>query len=187
MAQEITGQSLKDYMATIDANLIINSPITRKDIKVAEDIFGPSTKCLQGKQKRQPSAIHRQDIALIPPQIYQQCKNIHLYINIFFVNKLPFLITLSEGMRFISMEYLPNRQEGTIFKALMRVRKIYNLRQFKVQHITADSEFEVLRPDLSNNQIILTTVADDEHVPQIERCIRTVKERMRTALSGMPF
>lgn len=185
-AQEINGQSLKDCLTTMDNNLIMNCPVTRDDIEVAESVFGPSTLCVQGKQTRRPSPIHCQDVAVIPPQIHERHKHVHLCIDVFFVNKIPFLITPSEGVRFMSTECLPNRQQDTIFKALMRVRQIHNLQQFKTAQVTADSEFKALQPDLADNQIGLTTVADDKHIPQIKRCIRTIEEQMHMAISGLP-
>lgn len=69
MIQEITGQSLADYLVTIDENLMMNCPVERRDVKAAEDIFGPSELILQGKTTRCPSPIHTQEITVIPPDM----------------------------------------------------------------------------------------------------------------------
>jgi hypothetical protein len=50
-----------------------------------------------------------------------------------------------------------------------------------------DGQFESLRADLADLRINLNTVSADEHVPEIERRIRTVKERTRCIYNTLPF
>ena len=49
--------------------------------------------------------------------------------------------------------------------------------------ILADQEFEPMQSTFP----MLNTTSRDEHVPEIERCIRTVKERTRSAYNMLPF
>ena len=42
-----------------------------------------------------------------------------------------------------------------------------------------DPAFECIRNDLNKNEIKLTTCDANRHVPQVERCIRELKERIR--------
>lgn len=100
-------------------------------------------------------------------------------VDTMFVNKLPFLMTVSKGIKFITAECVPNRQEDTILATILRIKKMHNLQIFWIRQVNADPEFEKLRADLADNQIALETVADDEHVPETERCIHTTKERAR--------
>jgi hypothetical protein len=52
----------------------------------------------------------------------------------------------------------------------------------------ADEEFTSLRdPLLTLDGIRLNITATNEHVPEIERVIRTIKERNRSTVSGLPF
>jgi hypothetical protein len=54
--------------------------------------------------------------------------------------------------------------------------------------IHATGEFASLRNDLLKlNNIEINIAAESEHVPEIEREIRTVKERNRTSVSSLPF
>jgi hypothetical protein len=50
-----------------------------------------------------------------------------------------------------------------------------------------DSEFAPLRAALADAQAGLNVTAKDEHVPEIERYIRTVKERTHSAYNTVPF
>ena len=50
-----------------------------------------------------------------------------------------------------------------------------------------DGQFEPLRGKLAELGIILNTTSNDEHVPEIERQIHTVKERTRAIYCTLPF
>ena len=50
-----------------------------------------------------------------------------------------------------------------------------------------DGEFEPLCTDLKLLGIELNTTSRDEHVPEIERQIRVIKERIRACLNSLPF
>ena len=50
-----------------------------------------------------------------------------------------------------------------------------------------DGEFKCLRNDLLNNQIQLNVCSESEHVGEIERLNRTVKERVRGLFNTIPF
>jgi hypothetical protein len=50
-----------------------------------------------------------------------------------------------------------------------------------------DKEFEPLRGQLAGIQVQLDHTGADDHVGDIERWIRTVKERMRAIITSLPF
>jgi hypothetical protein len=50
-----------------------------------------------------------------------------------------------------------------------------------------DGQFEPIRGDLADMQITLNTVLAGKHVPEIERYICTVKERVRCIYNSLPF
>jgi hypothetical protein len=50
-----------------------------------------------------------------------------------------------------------------------------------------DGEFESIRGDLATLKINLNTTSNNEHVPEIERHIRTLKERARCVYNTLPF
>ena len=50
-----------------------------------------------------------------------------------------------------------------------------------------DNKFEVLRDTLRYEGLILNTTAADEHVPQIKRQIKAVKERVRSTWKSLPY
>ena len=157
--------------------------ITRGDILAAEDIYGPNLGSLKGKTvRRNPSGQHGV-IDPVPEQIMRLHNNIHLAGDIFFINNLAFLLTMSRGVRFLTVEFLGSRQIDQIRKSLKSVMQVYHHRGFKITSLHADHEFEPLRPYFP----MLTTTGADDHVPDIERMIRTLKGRARSAYRLLPF
>ena len=93
---------------------LANCPVTEQDIRVASDIFGPNLGSLKGKAVYRPSPHVDTGVVPVPPDILSRHGRITLAIDIMFVNKIPFLVTLSRGLKFITVEDLPNRQEHTV-------------------------------------------------------------------------
>jgi hypothetical protein len=70
---------------------------------------------------------------------------------------------------------------------LKDVVKIYKSRGFSVDLFLGDGEFEPLRGNIAELGGTLNTTANDEHVGDVERYIRTIKERARATLHLTPF
>jgi hypothetical protein len=71
--------------------------------------------------------------------------------------------------------------------AIKKVHQVYSQRGFHITQMMMDSQFENLRGDLADLHIGLNTVSNNEHVPDIEQHIRTMKERTRSTWNMLPF
>jgi hypothetical protein len=67
----------------------------------------------------------------------------------------------------------------------MKVIGLYNNRCITIKQINADKEFECIRDHIRPS--LLNIVAADEHVGDIERSIRTVKEATRCHVQRLPY
>ncbi len=72
-----------------------------------------------------------------------------------------------------------------MLKETKQVIELYEQRGFQIMDIHADNESECIRHDI--RPIELDTVPVDEHVGEIERSIRTTKERTRCTIHGLPY
>ena len=99
------------------------------------------------------------------------------------MNKIPFLVTSSWNLHFSMVESLPNHQVGTATTYLKKVIRLYHHRGFRVTSITCNPEFEVLRPSFP----MLNCCSADEHVPEIEQYIQTLKDRTWSAVNVLPL
>jgi hypothetical protein len=123
----------------------------------------------------------------IPINIMNKYYLITLAIDIMFLNNIPFLTTISRCIGFGTAERLINRQATNIVKAIKGLCHVYSLRGFKISTILGDNEFEPLCGELSELHIQLNVAAVDEHVPEIERYNRTIKEQCRSIYNTLPF
>jgi hypothetical protein len=100
----------------LSINHIRNCPINKQHIQTAESIFGPNLGSLKGKTTYHAPPHVVGHITLVPHDILANHRNIHLTVDIMYINKLPFLITYSRSLRFATVEFLDNRQTPTIRK-----------------------------------------------------------------------
>ena len=104
-----------------------------------------------------------------------------------YVNKAPLLVTLSRNVKFGTVEATKDQKEATLLKSIATVVTLYRKAGFTVTTALIDGEFVPLRRGLAEIGITLNETSRDEHVGDIERYIRTVKERMRAICNTMPF
>jgi hypothetical protein len=57
----------------------------------------------------------------------------------------------------------------------------------EIHTILADDEFKMLREDIEDYGIKANIVAKEEHVPEVERQIRVIKERARAIVQTLPY
>jgi hypothetical protein len=181
---------LKDFIRYIEGRSLTNCPITRQDAINAHAIFGRDVGSVKGKTtRRQLKGILRSvENSNIPKSIMEHYRYLTVCVDIMFVNKIPFFMSISRNICFITAEVLDNRRQATLIKALQRIHRIYSKRGFRITLVLGDSEFECTRGAIATNlQSDLNICGEDEHVPDIERCIRTVKERTRCTYNMLPF
>ena len=107
--QIIWRPSIQDYIRYVENNLIPNCPVSRRDIVAAEHIFGPDVGSLKGKTTRKhPIVVGLYDHTPIPSGIMEQYHNVILAVDVLYVNKLPFIATISQYICFRTVEFLCN-------------------------------------------------------------------------------
>eukprot|EP00804_Cyclotella_cryptica_P027597 CCRYP_007506-RA/>CCRYP_007506-RA protein AED:0.33 eAED:0.33 QI:0/-1/0/1/-1/0/1/0/237 len=103
-----------------------------------------------------------------------------------FVSGLPFLVTLSRWIRYVTVQFVPRRTAGELDNALKMVIGVYRRAGFICQTALMDGEFEKVKSKLLNI-IEVNTTSRNEHVPEIERKIRHIKERTRSIKAELPY
>jgi len=103
------------------------------------------------------------------------------------INKIPFVITISRHIHFGTAELMRNKSKKTIMTSIQQVVRAYHARGFRVCNILGDGGFECVRDNLADMGITLNCASRNEHVPEVERYIRTIKERVRAIASVLPF
>ena len=110
-------------------------------------------------------------------------------MDIFFVDKIPFLITLIRKIYFTATIHLPTQKATDIFKYFWRVYFFYLKHGFKITTVHADGKFYPLQEiivEMSSGPMVNLTSAN-ELVPKIEGRILVVKESCRSTRHSLPF
>jgi hypothetical protein len=102
-------------------------------------------------------------------------KVVTLTADLMFVSGIPFLVTLSRGIRLYTAEYMLTRTADQLGSGLKKVLNLYCRGGFIVRVILMDMEFESLSDVLDLVQV--NTTAAREHVRDIKCGIMTVKDR----------
>jgi len=72
-----------------------------------------------------------------------------------------------------------------MLKETQEVVCLYESHGFEVVNIQADMEFECLKNDVC--PVKLNVTANDDHVGEVERFVRTIKECVRANVQTLPF
>jgi len=181
--------SMKDFKWVIRSNQIKDCPVTVQDVEVASKIWGKSIAALKGKTTRSKPAPVAKDYVKVPTELLRLHKEVFLTIDIIFVNKIPFFLTLSRKICFTTVNHLANRTVAEIFKAFKEIYQYYLQRGFRITTVHADGEFEPVAALITSmpGGPAVNLASANEHVPEIERRARVVKERCRASRHDLPF
>ncbi|MEN9849167.1 MAG: hypothetical protein RL368_1907, partial [Pseudomonadota bacterium] len=179
--------SAADIRNMIKMNSVKNCPITIEDIELAEKIYGRDVGALKGKTTRTKPKPVISDTIAIPDELKDAQRSVDLCIDIMVINGLSFFTTISRNIKYRTAEFIKNHSIEEIKIKLDHILEIYQNAGFNVKRIFGDNEFKPLKHFLSNMNIILNICSAHEHVPEIERSIRVIKERVRATYHDLPF
>jgi hypothetical protein len=104
------------------------------------------------------------------------------------INGISFLTTISRNIMYRTTEWIPNQTSKSYRSALDNVFRLYNLAGFNIKYIHCDNEYQSLMNELQEAYNVRMNYANaQEHVPEIERSIRVIKERFRATFHRLPF
>ena len=188
--QRVMGRpSTRDFIEMIEANGIPNCPFNRADVMAAEDIFGPDVGSIKGKTtRRRPGRVWTETVYTgMTSKIPERYRKLILCADVMHVNGVPMLVTKTRNLHFGTIDTLLDTTTKSVRRSIQKTLNIYNGAGFRVVAALMDGAFEPLRPFLTSEGVTLNTTSRDEHVGDIERYIRTIKERMRSTYNMLPF
>ena len=134
--------SIRDFKGLITGNLLKNCSVTLHDVNNAECIYGPDVGALKGKTVRKASPKVRTAVVNIPLEIKERHRL--LTRDIMFVNKLPFVVTLSCGLVFGTARFVNTRSAGNLLKSIKKIFNFYSSSDYKITNLYMDCEFQHL-------------------------------------------
>jgi hypothetical protein len=181
--------SMKDFKWVIQSNQIKDCPMTIQYIDVATKIWGKNIAALKGKTTRSKTHPVARDYVKVPKELLKLHKEVFMTTDIFFVNNIPFFLTLSRHICFTAVNHLTDRTVPQIFKAFKEMHQYYLQRGFHITTVHADGEFAPLKTliEAMPGGPMVNLTSANEHVPRIEGWILVVKERCRANRHSLPF
>ncbi len=132
----------QDFKGMVRANMIPNCPINVNDITNARDIWGPVLASLRGKMVRRTPAPVVAEYLAVPKSVMDRNKMVTLAADVFFVDGMGFLMTVSRNIKFITAEYVSTCTAKNLSIHMDRVMQVYKHAGFNVPTILMDGEFE---------------------------------------------
>ena len=87
-----------------------------------------------------------EDVAApLPPKIIEHCKDIHLDLDLLYVNQTPFILALSRDINFIHCRPMSNNITKRIQNTMKQITFDYQARGFNVISAFGDGEFDHLK------------------------------------------
>jgi hypothetical protein len=179
--------SMPRFLHALTANHIINCPVTADDAKRAELIYGKDVAFIKGKTTASPPKDHVPEAQLVslPSELLSANEDVTLCFDIFYVLGLTFSISVSRNLRYTSCRHLPDRTEKHVKSCIAADIDTYRRRGFRTTEIHADGEYNTIQTSFPDIRFSICAV--DDHVPEAERAIRSVKETVRATIHGMPY
>jgi hypothetical protein len=181
--------SMNDFNWIFRSNQIKDSPVALLNVQAATSIWGKSFSKLKGSATRIKLIPVSRDYIKIPKELLNLHREVFLTADMFFVNKIPFFLTLSRKTCFTAVNHLANRTVLQMFQAFKEACQCYLQRGFRITVVYADGEFAPLKIliECMPGGPMVNLASANEHVPEIERRIRTVKERCQSCRHGLPY
>ena len=78
----------------------------------------------------------------ISSELVSKYKDVILAVDIMFDNKIPYLVSISRHIKFITVEMVKNQKQATLMVALKQILSTYQKGGYKIVDILADNQFE---------------------------------------------
>ena len=139
----VLGYPLEVNLKTIiKTNVIQDNPVTKSDLKLMDYLFGPDIPTIKGKTTRQCPHQLVSDMVSIPQELCDAQCNVCLYIDIMYVNGMPFLTTISKNIKCHTTMWVADHAAPTIASLVESVLKLYQQASFQVIEVCANCKFK---------------------------------------------
>ena len=175
------------FFHMLNNNFFRNCPITADDMKRAIHIFGKDIGIGKGTRVK-PKPIYDVVRSPIPQTIKELHSEISISIDYVKVQGVIFLHSISSrSYQFHTLEPLFKAKANhvDIINGIKNIINSYWSRGITITQINADNEFNCAKYHFT--KILFNIVAAEEHVGDIERANRTLKDNMRTIINDLPF
>ena len=163
---------------------INNIPVTRQDVIRSIDIFGRDKNAIRGKL----TDTKTKTIPLEPVWKHNDQPQF-LSVDLFFIDGDGYMISVMSPLDHTAVVHIKNRTTAVLRGALLKILAKIDQQHYEVSYILTDNEggMAALFVELEQAGYGINPAGAGDHVPIVERKIRTVKERVRAYLQSIPY
>ena len=188
----ISGASAETIIKWIKQGKVRNSSLAVRDVLRAQKIWGRHMGSRQECGKSTAHTTMRLPEYTVPSVVPQAERDITAGADIFFIDKVPYFITVFERLDYVFVKRLRDRGKKQLLKAIVAALATVEAVGFKVTKLRVDGEkgidTEEMRVLLRKQaQVELEVLGEGEAVTEVERKIRQIKERVRIIWNSIPF
>ena len=122
MYAKIGRPGIQHFRSLLNKEHILNCPFTAKDNEIAHNIFGQDVATIRGcKLRSSQTPIPRLALQDVPEELKRIHKNVRLFIDITFVNKNPFLDTISVFLGVRISQVLPDQFKESLLEFINNI------------------------------------------------------------------
>jgi len=98
----------RNFLGMVRGGMISNCPVTANTVKNTHQIFGPDLAGIRERMVRRPPESVTTDYVQIPRAILERHQLVTLAVDIMFVNRVPFLVSVARGLSLVTAEFTPS-------------------------------------------------------------------------------
>ena len=183
LQEKLGFASDRDVHEAISHGSVTNLPVTNTDFHNARKIYGPSVAILKGKSRHRPPEVYHDNKVAVKESEPQ-----HLESDLFFVRKIPFLLSVLLPLEFVMVNELRSRSSTCLLETFQKQISAVNREKFVVTQINIDAEGAMARiKQTLEDGLKIKVFPSPSKVPKAERKIQTVKGRVRSVIMSLPF
>ena len=129
----------------------------------------------------------RTNLTNLPFEILERYRSVTLSGDIMWINGIRVFKTQSRHIRFITSQAVRSATASSLGGYIKKVAGVYMQRSFLIVEMQMDGQFEPLRGALAEMKITMNVCSEAEHIGDIKRLNRTVKERARGVATHLPY
>ena len=103
------------------------------------------------------------------------------------VNRILFLVSVSKHIHYGTAQALESMKIPKMEMVIKSIISSYKVRGFHVAILHVDIQFKAIRDRKLLGDVTTNVVSRGEHVPEIERLNRVLKERARCYFAMLPY
>ena len=156
------------------------SDITAQDVVRALDIFGPNLGSLKVK-----TTSHKAQLEEEMPVADRQFLNQIMYIDLMFVNSIPYLVSVTNPLEYVMICKLSRKNKSSLWMDLESNVHHITKYGFKItmRRIDGESAVNTLSFESKLAALGIDSTGAGEAVAVVERKIRVIKERVRAIIN----